>query len=152
MTGYRRVLLALAAILAVGGCGAPSVDEMVPAFSRPQGPQDRLPAFKDGTKVEGVDADSTRYLGKTDAAEYWVGRQDEEVCLVLSLVGAETVGSSCATAAVFAESGLWVFVSTSSVSAAGLLVPKGFDLSDAPADRRWVEVSDNLAASADEVR
>ncbi|WP_432523708.1 hypothetical protein [Kineococcus sp. SYSU DK006] len=151
MAGCSR-LVAVTAVLVVGGCGAPSFDGMVPALSQPQTEQDRLPTGEGGASVEAVDAGSSRYLGGTQVAEYWVGLDGEEICLVQALRGTGTVGSSCADAETFEQSGVWVSTSSLGVSATGLLVPEGFDLADAPVQEEWVVVSENLAAPADEGR
>ncbi|WP_432541942.1 hypothetical protein [Kineococcus sp. SYSU DK002] len=150
MSRRRRGLVALAAAFAVGGCGAPSFEDEVPALSQPQTEQDRLPTREDGPGIEAVDADSTRYLGSTQVAEYWVGLDGDEICLVQSLRGTGTVAASCADAGYFERSGVQLSTSSLGVSAAGLLVPEGFDLADAVGDEEWVPVSDNLAAPADE--
>ena len=142
--------VAVTAVLAVGGCGAPSPEELVPALAQPQTEQDRLPAAEGGASTGAVDAGSSRYLGGTQVAEYWVGLDGEEVCLVQALRGTGTVGSSCADVETFEQSGLWLSTSSLDVSASGLLVPEGFDLADAAVDEEWVIVSENLAAPADE--
>ncbi|NYD23386.1 hypothetical protein [Kineococcus aurantiacus] len=146
--------VACAVAFAVGGCGAPSFEGAVPALSQPQTEQDRLPARASGARAEAVDPGSTRYLGGTQVAEYWVGLDGEEICLVQSLRGTGTVGSSCAGADVFERSGVRVSTSSADVSATGLLVPEGFDAADATGDaagdEEWVAVNDNLLAPADE--
>ena len=142
--------VAVTAVLVAGGCGAPSFEEVVPALSQPQTEQDRLPTGEGGASTEAVDAGSSRYLGGTQVAEYWVGLDGEEVCLVQALRGTGTVGSSCADVETFEQSGLWLSTSSLDVSASGLLVPEGFDLADAAVDEEWVIVSENLAAPADE--
>ncbi|WP_432512245.1 hypothetical protein [Kineococcus sp. SYSU DK001] len=139
-----------AVVLVAGGCGAPSFEEVVPALSQPQTEQDRLPTREGGASIDVVDAESTRYLGGTQVAEYWVGLDGEEICLVQSLRGTGTVGASCADAGRFEESGVRVSTSSLDVSATGLLVPEGFDLADAAVEDDWVRVSENLAAPADE--
>jgi hypothetical protein len=151
VAGRRRALLAISATLVAGGCGAPPLEEMVPVLSEPRADADQLPTLEGATRIEGVDADSTRYLGKTGTAEYWVGLDGEEICLVQALVGAEAVGVSCADAETFAEVGVPLSTSASGVSATGLLLPEGFDLADAVAGEGWVSVTGNLAAPSDEV-
>ena len=151
MGGRRRALLAIFATLVVGGCGAPSLEGMVPALAQPRTEPEQLPTLEEGARIEGVDPESSRYLGKTNAAEYWVGLDEEEICLVQVLVGAQAAGVSCADAETFAEVGVVLSTSASGVTATGLLVPEGFDLADAAAGEDWVSVAGNLAASADEV-
>lgn len=146
----RRGLLAVTVVLALSGCGAPSYEDEVPALAQPQTEQDRLPDGGDGAAFEAVAAGSTRYLGGTQVAEYWVGLDDEDICLVQSLRGTGSMGASCADAGTFGRSGVWLTTSASGVSASGLLVPGGFDLADAAVDEDWVSVNDNLAAPADE--
>ncbi|NAZ74739.1 hypothetical protein GTQ99_04780 [Kineococcus sp. T13] len=142
--------MTVAAVFTVGGCGAPSFEEMVPALAQPQTEQDQLPTGEGDGNIDVVEAESTRYLGGTQVAKYWVGLDGEEICLVQSLRGTETVGVSCADAEVFGESGVWVRTSSAEVSATGLLVPERFDLADVAVDEDWVRVSDNLAAPAEE--
>ena len=101
MAGRRRALLAITTTLLVAGCGAPSLEEMVPALSQPQAESDQLPILEGGVRIDGVAADSSRHLGKTNTAEYWVGLDDDEVCLVQALVGAQAAGVSCADAETF---------------------------------------------------
>ncbi|WP_337060101.1 hypothetical protein [Kineococcus sp. G2] len=151
MARRLRGLVTATAVLVVGACGAPSFEEVVPVLSRPQAEQDRLPTLEDGTSIEVVDADSTRYLGSTRTAEHWVGLDGNEICLVQFLSRAQVVGSSCATVEEFTQTGLRVSTGAPGVSATGLLVPEGFDLADAAQDEDWVSVGDNLAAPAGEV-
>ncbi|WP_432564478.1 hypothetical protein [Kineococcus sp. SYSU DK003] len=122
----------------------------MPALAQPQAEQDRLPTPEGSARIDVVDAESTRYLGGTQVAEYWVGLDGEEICLVQSLRGTGTVGISCADAEVFRQSGVWVSTTSLDVSATGLLVPEGFDVADAAVEEEWVIVSDNLAAPAEE--
>lgn len=143
-------MVAVTAVVAVGGCGAPSFEEVVPALSQPQTEQDRLPSGDGGASTGVVDAGSSRYLGGTQLAEYWVGLEGGEICLVQSLRGTGTVGSSCADAETFGRSGVSVSAGSGDVSASGLLVPEGFDLADAAVGEDWVRVNENLAAPADE--
>lgn len=144
----RSALAAVAATLLVGGCGAPSFEDSVPALAQPQTEQDRLPTGE--ADLAGIDADSTRYLGGTQVAEYWVGSDGDEICLAVSLRAAATTGASCAGADEFSRSGLTVSVGAGTATAAGLLVPEGFDPADAPAEGDWVSVNDNLLAPAGE--
>ncbi|WP_432537720.1 hypothetical protein [Kineococcus arenarius] len=124
---------------------------MVPVLSQPQAEQDRLPTV-DGAEIDLVDADSARYLGSSEEADYWVGLEGGEICLVqlLSEAEIEVAGASCTTAERLAEGGLAVSTGTAGTSATGLLVPEGFDLADAEHEEDWVAVGDHLAVPADE--
>jgi hypothetical protein len=146
-----RILLALTGLVVVGGCGSPSAGDVVPALDRPQAEQDRLPTSDGRTSAPGVDADSTRRLGSTRTADYWVGRDGEDVCLVQRLVGTQVTGSSCLDLETFEEVGLFLSTGSADSSATGLLVPLDFDLADAGTEEEWVQVQDNLATRADEV-
>ena len=145
MTTRRRGLLVLTAALALSGCGGPSFADSVPALAQDQTPTDQL-----RTGVDGIAADSTRYLGGTQVAEYWVGLDGERICLVQSLRATQVLGSSCTDAEEFQRSGLAVSTTSGATSATGLLVPEGLDPADAAGDEEWVAVSDNLFAPAGE--
>lgn len=145
MRSRTRSLTAVTAALLVSGCGAPSFADVVPALGQTQTEQDRLRAG-----VDGVAAGSTRYLGGTQVAEYWVGLDGARICLVQSLRATQTVGSSCADDEEFEQAGLAVTSSSGGVIATGLLVPEGFDPADAAGEQEWVTVSDNLLAPAGE--
>lgn len=143
--GRHPRLIAVAALVLVGACAAPSYDDAVPALGQTQTAQDRLPSG-----IGGVAADSTRYLGGTQVAEYWVGTDGEQICLVQSLRATRTLGSSCADADEFTRSGVVLTTASGGVSATGLLVPAGFDPADAPGSEQWAGVADNLLAPAGE--
>ncbi|WP_380161522.1 hypothetical protein [Kineococcus sp. R86509] len=145
MTSRRRGLLVLTATLALSGCGGSSFADSVPALAQDQTPTDQV-----RTGVDGIAADSTRYLGGTQVAEYWVGLDGERICLVQSLRATQVLGSSCTDAEEFRRSGLAVTTTSGATSATGLLVPEGLDPADAAGDEEWVAVSDNLFAPAGE--
>ncbi|MEJ5867982.1 hypothetical protein WDV85_09555 [Pseudokineococcus sp. 5B2Z-1] len=135
--------------------GDVALETLVPALGELQGDQDRLPgAERTGPVDVGVDPASTRYLGETRRARYWVALTDEgAVCLVdaFGTREAEALGSTCTSPRAFADGGIQTRTTSSTTTATGYLVPRGFAVEDAGTDVDWAVVADNLLAPSDQL-
>ncbi len=116
-------------------------DAYLQALSRPGTSIDQLPPNKDGDlyfEGAGLRYESTRYLGATAAARFWVAiNEREQICLVNILTATGGASMSCVTAHQFGKSG--VSSSVTSVNETGeegyveaYLIPDSLSFTEVP--------------------
>jgi hypothetical protein len=92
---------------------------------------DKLPQTVDPAElgVTGVDPLSSRYLGETDSARFWVAiDRNGQPCLVMELVDDDVVASTCRATAALEKEGIGLQAYGPTSAAEAYLVPDGATL------------------------
>ncbi|WP_062069290.1 hypothetical protein [Demequina sediminicola] len=133
-------IVAVGGVIVARGQGSTDVNELVPAFALPQTHQDLDLADINSEAFDTLDSESVRWAGQDSSMQYWVARQGDLVCLLVSVERDDddegAVASSCNAPEDFAARGLAVGLrAEDGVAAEVYLLPADVIVSDLGVDQ-----------------